>query len=159
MVPDITGGPVSTAAWRLRQERDSTWRDIESPCTPGLLIDGQPSFGSAAVVRLGALVRLLADNDCPWRLLGPIGDNRRTPELPSLSWISQNGGRWLRKASPVACDRYRRRPHVASPVSLPLGMEVLDATRSRLMFQEERCTFLRWRVASVGTRPETRTRM
>lgn len=95
MVPDVTGGPVSTAAWRLRREWESTWQDMGSPCTPGLLKDGQSAFGPAAIARLGALVRLLPHRAEPARA---APTDRHTPELPSVSWISQNGGRWLRDA-------------------------------------------------------------
>ena len=95
MVPDVTGGPVSTAAWRLRREWASTWQSIDSPHTPWLLVDGQPTFGSVAVAWLGALVRLLSDRTGP-ATAAPI--DLLTPDLPQVSWISQNGGRWLRDA-------------------------------------------------------------
>jgi hypothetical protein len=95
MVPDVTGGPVSTAAWSLRQEWASTWQNIDSPRTPWLLVDGRSTFGSAAVAWLGTLVRLLQDRT---GLAAAAPTDRSIPELPPVSWISQNGGRWLRDA-------------------------------------------------------------
>jgi len=95
MVPDVSGGPVSTAAWHLRQGWDSTWRRIESHSTPWLFMEGEATSGSAAVAALGALVRRLPD-----RVARPSGAPaaRRSQEPPPASWISQNGGRWLRDA-------------------------------------------------------------
>ncbi|HEY5786862.1 MAG TPA: DsbA family protein [Microlunatus sp.] len=95
MVPDVTGGPVSTPAWSLRQEWASSWQYIQSHRTPWLLVDGQPTFGYAAVAWLGALVRHLPDRT---GLTIAAPTDRRIAELPPVSWISQNGGRWLRDA-------------------------------------------------------------
>jgi 2-hydroxychromene-2-carboxylate isomerase len=95
MVPDVSSGPVSTAAWHLRQGWDSTWRRIESHSTPWLFMEGEATSGSAAVAALGALVRRLPDRV---GLPSGVPAARRFPELPAVSWISQNGGRWLRDA-------------------------------------------------------------
>jgi 2-hydroxychromene-2-carboxylate isomerase len=95
MVPDVTGAPVSTAAWSLRREWASAWQHIQSAGTPWLLVDGRPTFGSDAVAWLGNLVRLLPDRTA---LTTVVPTDRRIQELPPVSWISQDGGRWLRKA-------------------------------------------------------------
>lgn len=93
---DVTGGPVSTTAWRLVAAWSGQWRDTGKETVPVLLVDGTaPRFGVDAVQWLGAelLSRGLESRPVPC----PADPIVRTgTDLASLSWVSQNGNRWMR---------------------------------------------------------------
>ena len=93
---DVTGGPITSTAWRLLGSWTNGWLGTGKEIVPVLLVDGgEPIFGEAAVDWLGEeLVRWEVDVD--------TGSERMVPgpwvgvDVPDLSWVSQHGGRWLR---------------------------------------------------------------
>lgn len=93
---DVTGGPVTTAAWRLLRVWAELWPDKDTEPVPVLVVDdAPPRFGIHAVTWLGAemLTRGLESRPVPTsvhRAVRPSGD------LASLSWVSQHGNRWMR---------------------------------------------------------------
>jgi hypothetical protein len=94
--PDVTGGPVTTTAWRLIRQWAREWRGTGKEIVPVLRVDDSaPIFGHDAVDRLSAeLVRRGLDG-----LPAPVPEAPRTRhrrELASPFWISQTGDPWLR---------------------------------------------------------------
>lgn len=92
---DVTGGPVTTTAWRLIRDWRRAWAEEGQGTVPVLYVDGGgPLHGVAAVDRLGEeLLRCGADLS-----RGPAARRaaaRRTDPTP-LSWVTQHGNRWLR---------------------------------------------------------------
>lgn len=93
---DVTGGPVTTAAWRLVTAWADQWRRLGRETVPVLLVgDAAPLVGTAAVQWLG---EELASRGLESRPVPPPGapDNHTTRDLASLSWVSQHGNRWMR---------------------------------------------------------------
>lgn len=92
---DVTGGPVTSTAWRLIEQWREQWRGTGKEVVPILVVDGAaPVFGVEAVTWLGdELTRRGVD-------VGhmPPGESEGDPrtDLASLSWVSQHGNRWLR---------------------------------------------------------------
>lgn len=93
---DVTGGPVTTGAWRLARAWRREWRGTGKEVVPVLYVDGgEPCFGEDAVARLGD--ELLARGIDP-----AVEPSRRTPtrrrsDPPDHSWVSQYGYRQLRE--------------------------------------------------------------
>lgn len=93
---DVTGGPVTTSAWRLATAWAKQWRDTGKETVPVLLIDDDTQlFGTDAVERLGEELLLRGLESRPVPVVGlprpPI-----PPDVASLSWVSQHGNRWMR---------------------------------------------------------------
>lgn len=97
-IPDSSRDPISTVAWHLVRDWRHFWREEGSPETPALYVEGeQPRFGEDAVGWLAD--QLPAGDPAPIPLNGAAEHRRvRLHELPSVSWMSQNGGRWLHEA-------------------------------------------------------------
>jgi hypothetical protein len=91
---DVTGGPVTTTAWRLVKQWAGEWQGAAHRVVPLLrLDDGTEVPGVAAVRWLGdELVRRGVDVERP---IKPPARRRTDP--PSLSWVSQHGNRWMRQ--------------------------------------------------------------
>jgi hypothetical protein len=91
---DVTGGPISTAAWRLVGRWATEWRDSGREVTPVVTVPGSPPLhGVAAVTWLGAQVAARdLDPEPPAR---PRPQPPASRELPGLGWITEQGGRWL----------------------------------------------------------------
>ena len=97
MVPDAAGGPISTAAWRLARAWRSQWETVSSTQTPLVVVGGHHLYGARAAAWLGTQTtrRGLEPN-----LLPQLATTTRpVAEYPHVSWVTQNGGRWLRDAS------------------------------------------------------------
>ncbi len=93
---DVTGGPVTTTAWRLIGQWRREWRTEADGTVPLLYVDGaDPVRGVAAVDRLGEELRHRGVD------VGRLPAPRRAPaghrDQAPLSWVSQHGGRWLRR--------------------------------------------------------------
>lgn len=94
---DVTGGPITTTAWRLVRAWSADWRDTGKEVVPVLLAgDADPLFGVDAVEWLGAelLARGLDPNDVP-PMSSPVGSAPRR-DRPSMTWVSEFGGSWVR---------------------------------------------------------------
>jgi hypothetical protein len=91
---DVTGGPISTAAWRLVGRWATEWRGSGREVTPVVTVPGSPALhGVEAVTWLGAQVAERGlDPEPPARRNPSAPDSR---ELPGLGWITEQGGRWL----------------------------------------------------------------
>lgn len=93
---DVTGGPITTAAWRLVGSWADQWRDTGKETVPVLLVgEAAPLFGTDAVGWLGAelLSRGLESRPVPTSEVAAVCSPR---DLASLSWVSQHGNRWMR---------------------------------------------------------------
>jgi hypothetical protein len=92
----VSGGPVTTAGWRLIGTWSEQWRATGKETVPALLVgDAAPRFGVDAVEWLGAelLRRGLGSRPVPT----PVIPRPRVDRgLASLSWVSQHGNRWQR---------------------------------------------------------------
>jgi hypothetical protein len=91
---DVTGGPISSAAWRLVGSWATEWRDSGREITPAVQVPGSPPIhGVDAVAWLGdQLTALGLAPNLPPSLAEQPPDGR---ELPALGWITEQGGRWL----------------------------------------------------------------
>lgn len=92
---DISGGPLTTGAWRLGRDWDLGWRATGKEVVPTLLIDDETAlFGEQALEWLADEItrRALAVNP---PLAPVVPTRRRTTDLASRSWVSQHGNRWL----------------------------------------------------------------
>lgn len=95
---DVTGGPVTTRAWRLVSGWAAEWRATGTEVVPVVIVGASaPLFGVDAVERLGAELLRRGLESCrpptvPERAPGPYRDG----DLASLSWVSQLGSRWMR---------------------------------------------------------------
>lgn len=115
---DVTGAPVSTAAWRLLQR----WRDEWSRAghvVPALVVDGgRRMSGVEAVEWLGAeVVRrgLEPDGAALYRTAAPAPPARPDQrDLADRLWASEHGNRWMqeRRAALAAPLLERLRPWV-----------------------------------------------
>ena len=103
---DVTGGPISTAAWRLGLGWASEWGEDEKGIVPMLVLpDGRVLRGVDAVERLGG--ELLVERLVP---VAPGVSSRPEPgrrsdearELPDLGWVTSTGGHWLGRYRQVA---------------------------------------------------------
>lgn len=93
---DVTGGPVTTTAWRLVAAWADEWRSTGKETVPVVVVDdAAPLFGTDAVEWLGAELesRGLESRPVP-RPEAPAVHPPR--DLASLSWASQHGNRWMR---------------------------------------------------------------
>lgn len=101
---DVTGGPISTTAWRLVGRWATEWRDTDREVTPVVKVPGSPPVhGVEAVSWLGAQIteRGLAPQPPP-----PPGRGQPDArELPDLGWITEQGGRWLPRRQRLASAR------------------------------------------------------
>lgn len=88
----MTGGPVTTAAYRrIRSWRDE-WRDLGGPPLPIVLSDGATLHGIDAVRRLGKQITYAGVDLAP-----EVDDPRRYPSVdnrPPRGWVSEIGNRW-----------------------------------------------------------------
>jgi hypothetical protein len=106
---DVTGGPISTAAWRLGVGWSSEWAEDEKGVVPMLVLpDGAILRGVDAVEWLG---RQVLDAG-PVRAVShsgarpePSGRSERAGELPDLGWVTANGGSWLGRYREAASAR------------------------------------------------------
>lgn len=91
---DISGGPLTTTAWRLVRGWADGWRDTEKEIVPTLVVDEATLFGEEAVEWLGQEVarRGLDPAAVPAPAVLP---RPRISGLTSRSWASQHGNRWL----------------------------------------------------------------
>lgn len=93
---DITGGPLTTQAWRLIRTWVAEWHSTDKEIVPVLIVDGgAPYFGVDAVEWLGTELgrRALAVDQVPTRPDPPAKAHR---DVASYSWVSQHGNRWMR---------------------------------------------------------------
>jgi hypothetical protein len=98
---DITGGPISTPAWRTIDRWAAEWRQAGKNVVPVVQVRGtRPVHGVDAVEWLGRQILLreldpgLPDDPRP----EPVDDR----DLPDLRWVAEQGGRWLRRWQDVA---------------------------------------------------------
>jgi hypothetical protein len=104
---DVTGGPISTAGWRLVQRWESDWQGIGDHVVPVVQVEGQPAvIGVDAVKWLGHEItdRGLEPELPPAEPEGPL--SRR--ELPPAGWVAAHGGRWVRSYQQLAGPRRTR---------------------------------------------------
>ncbi len=113
-VVSISGSPMSSAAYRLIRTWSNSWHDLgggpAQPTIPVLIVNGISVLrGGAAVTRLGdELARRTGTRPhlatTPERRTGAAGGRegvpgqRRHGQLPSRTFVSENGGRWLHEA-------------------------------------------------------------
>ncbi len=91
---DISGAPLTTAAWRLVHGWADAWGDAEKRVVPALVLGDTTVYGEEAVAWLGEEIsrRGLDAGAVP----APVSRTRpRATELASRSWVSQHGNRWL----------------------------------------------------------------
>jgi hypothetical protein len=97
---DVNGGPVSTSAWRLVRDWRSEWQRDDNQVVPIVRTADTTIIGVAAVRWLGERLRELRD-------AGPAQGQDNDPveelaaavmptDLAPVSWVTQNGNRWLR---------------------------------------------------------------
>lgn len=97
----VTGGPITTGAWRrIRAWRDA-WIGLGTATVPTLVADGGPPITGRAVLRW--LEKQITHNGAP--PAPDLGDPSRYPSMavrPSPEWVSQVGGPWAHawKTSP-----------------------------------------------------------
>ena len=93
---DVTGGPITTTAWRLVSEWADQWNATGKETVPVVLDgDATPWFGTDAVEWLGA--ELVARGLDPAPAPTPeLARGRSTGDTASHSWVSQHGNRWMR---------------------------------------------------------------
>ncbi|QNN52682.1 DsbA family oxidoreductase [Nocardioides mesophilus] len=109
---DVFGGPITTTAWRLREQWVSEWQAGGQDMVPVLVRDGEaPLVGLDAVRWLGAELHRRGID--PHRV--PVPEPLPMPqqrEEPSLSWVAENGNHW---------QRDHQRLHRAFPVPSLVG--------------------------------------
>ena len=105
MVPAFNAEPLSTQAWELRRQWRQSWAELNQQPTPVLITgDAAPLSGPEALAALNDMVAALVAAEPADRLT----DAPRAPalrdkfaalerEVPCNSWLSANGGRWLRR--------------------------------------------------------------
>lgn len=108
---DITGGPISTRAWRLTVRWSSSWLAEEKGVVPMLVRpDGRPVHGVDAVQWLGeqsgarGAVRAPVTGTVTGTVTSTDTVADRGRDLPDLRWVSEIGGSWparFRQATPV----------------------------------------------------------
>jgi hypothetical protein len=103
---DVTGGPISTAAWRLAREWATEWAREWGEATravPLLIVPGRrPYVGLDAVDWLAEQITARDLDPQPPAESVPTQSLRR--DLPSLGWVSEQGGQWLRR-----CEKRQER--------------------------------------------------
>jgi hypothetical protein len=95
---DVTGGPISTPAWRLASRWSAEWQGHGRQVVP-LLVAPEVGLrvGVEAVRWLGEqVVAHGLDLEPPATDTSPPPDCR---ELPSISWVTTNGGQWLARCA------------------------------------------------------------
>lgn len=102
---DVTGGPISTAAWQLVGGWAAQWRLHGKGVTPVVEVPGSPTVhGVEAVGWLGD--QLSARDLVPELLADPVVEIPDARELPTLGWVTETGGRWLvRRQQVLAATR------------------------------------------------------
>lgn len=102
---DVTGGAVSSDAWRLVRRWREEWRAL-TPVVPVLQVPGAPpEIGVAAVQWLGrAIVDRGLEPAPPRQAPRPLPDPR---EQPGRGWVNMHGGRWLSRQQRLSAS-YRR---------------------------------------------------
>lgn len=102
---DVTGAPVTTAAWRLVRDWREEWSDLGADETPVVLPQqGAALRGAAAVEWLGAQIAR-QDRAPAVHETAPQPTTAPT-DLVDLQWATAHGGRWLE----------RRRDALAAPL-------------------------------------------
>jgi len=93
---DLTGGPISTAAWRVIAHWSAEWQHSGKRVVPVLQTLGAPPLhGVDAVEWLGG--RILEAGLSPKPPSDPRPAASGAPELPDLGWTAASGGRRLRR--------------------------------------------------------------
>ena len=93
---DVTGGPVTTTAWRLARRWRQEWRETGKEVVPMLYVDESgPVFGEDAVARLGD--ELVARDIDPGAEPSRPAGAARVVDPPDHSWVSQYGYREMRR--------------------------------------------------------------
>jgi 2-hydroxychromene-2-carboxylate isomerase len=100
MVPSVTRGPISTQAWEALRMWTREWQQFHTTQTPVLQLEGRQGLvGREAVDWLGA--QLSIHGLLPTSTLGDDSEPARLQHaggfLPGLSWMSINGGHWVRQ--------------------------------------------------------------
>jgi hypothetical protein len=106
---DVTGGPISTEAWRLVRRSAAEWLDLEKLVVPVLRLPGAaPLHGVDALEWLGAQVvargLVPEPHESPDDVLAVPSDRR---DVPALGWVAAHGGRWLRSFQDAAASARR----------------------------------------------------
>lgn len=93
---DVTGGHLSNTAWRSTRAWDQAWSATGKEVVPALVLPGQRVLhGVDAVEWLGQeIVHRGLELGLP---PSPGEDPPDCRELPSLMWVSENGGSWLER--------------------------------------------------------------
>jgi hypothetical protein len=104
---DVTGGPVSTAAWRLIRDWRAQWHGdgnqvvpiVRTPTATIVGVDAVRWLGDQLRERLGEVQGGLQGGQQAGlhgaaRDIGPA--TRARADVAPLSWVSQHGNRWLR---------------------------------------------------------------
>ena len=97
---DVTGGPISTSAWRTIDRWAADWHATGEPVVPVVLSGARPLHGVDAVEWLGR--QIVARGRAPEPPSGPSPQRPDDRDLPDLRWVAEQGGRWLRRWQEVA---------------------------------------------------------
>lgn len=93
---DVTGGPLTTATWRLIARWSTEWRHTGKQVVPVVQAVGAPPLhGVDAVEWLGR--QILARGLASQPPSDPRPEASNVRELPDLGWTAVSGGRWLRR--------------------------------------------------------------
>jgi hypothetical protein len=95
----IDRGPITTGAHRRIRSWRSEWQELAGSALPIVLSDGATLVGVDALRRLGKEIAYVGAEVEP-----EMDDPRRYPQIsdhPSLSWVSQIGGRWRNVYKPA----------------------------------------------------------